>query len=65
MTEVIPIKKFWETVLVHSIYEFEKEEVYEDFLLTRELEEELENLDDELQILLRKWEETLMELEKN
>ena len=24
MTEVIPIKKFWKTVLVHSIYEFEK-----------------------------------------
>jgi len=41
--------------------EFEKEEVYSDFMLTRELEEELENVDDELRILMKKWEE-LVEL---
>lgn len=45
--------------------EFEKEEVYEDFLLTRELEDELENIDDELQILLRQWEELMTKLEEN
>ena len=32
---------------------------------TRELEDELENLDDELQILMRKWEELLTALEEN
>lgn len=44
--------------------EFEKEEVYSDFMLTRELEEELENLDDELQILMRNWEEILKQIEE-
>lgn len=37
--------------------EFEKEEVYSDFMITRELEEELENLEDSLNIAMRKWEE--------
>ena len=44
--------------------EFEKEEVYEDFMLTRELEEQLDDLDDNLQILLRKWEEMMQLLEE-
>ena len=44
--------------------EFEKEEVYEDFMLTRELEEQLDDLDDNLQILLRKWEEMMKLLEE-
>ena len=44
--------------------EFEKEEVYSDFMLTRELEEELENLDDTLKILMRKWEELVSLMEE-
>jgi len=44
--------------------QFELEEVYSDFMKTRELEEEVENLDDELQILMRKWEELLLILEE-
>ena len=32
---------------------------------TRELEDEMECLDDELQILMRKWEELLTALEEN
>lgn len=32
MTEVIPIKKFGGTVLVHSIYEFEKGKIHLDTL---------------------------------
>ena len=42
---------------------FEDEEIYSDFMLTRELEEELENLDDNLQILMRKWEELVSLME--
>lgn len=45
--------------------QFELEEIYSDFMKTRELEEEVENLDDELQILMRKWEELLTALEEN
>ena len=41
--------------------EFEKEEVYTDFLLTRELEEQLEDKEDELATLMNKWEK-LVEL---
>ena len=44
--------------------QFELEEIYSDFMKTRELEEELENLDDELQILMRKWEEIVVILEE-
>lgn len=44
--------------------EFDKEEVYQDFLLTREIEEKIEELDDELQILLRNWEELLIKIEQ-
>ena len=44
--------------------QFELEEIYSDFMKTRELEEEVENLDDELQILMRKWEELLIEIEE-
>ena len=44
--------------------QFELEEVYSDFMKTRELEEEVENLDDELQILMRKWEELLSAIEE-
>ena len=44
--------------------QFELEEIYSDFMKTRELEDELENLDDELQILMRKWEEILGVLEE-
>lgn len=43
--------------------QFELEEIYSDFMKTRELEDELENLDDELQILMRKWEELLSVIE--
>ena len=43
---------------------FELEEVYSDFMKTRELEEEVENLDDELQILMRKWEELVRIIEE-
>jgi len=43
---------------------FELEEVYSDFMKTRELEEEVENLDDELQILMKKWEEIVLMLEE-
>ena len=43
--------------------QFEFEEIYSDFMKTRELEDELENLDDELQILMRKWEELLLAIE--
>ena len=32
-------------------------------MLTRDLEEELENLDDNLQILMRKWEELMQVIE--
>ena len=45
--------------------QFELEEIYSDFMKTRELEDEVENLDDELQILMRKWEELLTALEEN
>lgn len=45
--------------------DFEKEEVYSDFMLTRELEEELETIDDELQILMREWEELVKLMEIN
>lgn len=45
--------------------EFEKEEVYSDFLLTRELEEQLELEEDELEILMRKWEQIFTSLEKD
>lgn len=44
--------------------QFELEEIYSDFMRTRELEEEVENLDDELQILMRKWEELLIAIEE-
>ena len=44
--------------------QFELEEVYSDFMKTRELEEEVENLDDELQILMRKWEEIISLMEE-
>ena len=44
--------------------QFELEEIYSDFMKTRELEDEVENLDDELQILMRKWEELLTALEE-
>lgn len=44
--------------------QFELEEVYSDFMKVRELEEEVENLDDELQILMRKWEEIVSILEE-
>jgi len=44
--------------------QFELEDVYSDFMKTRELEEEVENLDDELQILMRKWEELVNIIEE-
>ncbi len=43
--------------------QFELEEVYSDFMKTRELEEIVENLEDELQILMRRWEEIIKNLE--
>lgn len=43
--------------------QFELEEVYSDFMKIQELEEQAENLDDELQILLRNWEELMKEIE--
>lgn len=43
--------------------EFEKEEIYTDFLLTRELEEQLEEKEDELAILMNKWEQLVELLE--
>ena len=43
---------------------FEKEEIYSDFMITRELENELDDLEDQLQILLRTWEEILKVLEE-
>ena len=44
--------------------EFEKEEVYSDFMVAQELETESENLEDEIQSLMAKWEEIVLLLEE-
>lgn len=54
-----------EDAINHINDEFEKEEVYSDFMLTRDLEEQLEMLDDELQILMRNWERVMKLLEND
>ncbi len=44
--------------------EFEKEEVYSDFMIMQELENESEELEDEIQSLTLKWEEVVVLLEE-
>ena len=44
--------------------EFEKEEVYSDFMIMQELENESEELEDEIQSLTLKWEEIVVLLEE-
>ena len=45
--------------------EFEKEEVYSDFVLTRQLEEQLEQLEDDLAVLMSSWENLVNLVEDN
>ena len=44
--------------------EFEKEEVYSDFMIMQELENEDEELEDEILSLMSKWEEIVLLLEE-
>ena len=53
----------YEEKLKYINEQFELEEVYSDFMKTKELEDEAELLDDELQILMRKWEELVSLIE--
>lgn len=56
------IKEYEEKIAKINL-EFEKEEVYTDFLISRELEEQLEILEDDLAILMGKWEEIVNMME--